>query len=153
MSYFKSTYTLVKPNQISHGLILSTLKEHIDRVTTLQYKEETLLGASCSLNRVIQIQLLYYVTQLIYLDMTDMAYYNILNSIEVKWSYFESKYPIAKVINVAKCLDIDYMKEVIDVIFYYDGTNISLSDDRWILATGRWNDSGIWIDEARWIDG
>jgi hypothetical protein len=30
---------------------------------------------------------------------------------------------------------------------------IFLQDRPWILATGEWNDSGIWIDEETWIDG
>lgn len=25
-------------------------------------------------------------------------------------------------------------------------------ESNWILATGRWNDDGIWIDTAKWID-
>lgn len=34
------------------------------------------------------------------------------------------------------------------------GTGIASvpSDDNWILATGKWNDSGVWDDNAYWID-
>ena len=47
----------------------------------------------------------------------------------------------------------------------FDILEIELSDDEitavvpkegffdpWILATGKWNDNGVWVDTAKWID-
>lgn len=36
----------------------------------------------------------------------------------------------------------------IEIFSYYDGGD----SNNWILATGDWNDEGIWIDEEVWND-